>query len=168
MQAATHSHPGQGSQENDRRKRVLVVEDDPDFSTMLRDYLESYYYEVIEVSNGVEALRRIMERDVDAVICDLVMPTMPGDMFYYAVQRVKPQLCERFIFITSHGESPSIRDFLNQVSEMVLMKPFHLDDLLQTMLSLFRELEDRPNHLEIPPGPTPIRRVDDHRPGPAR
>jgi DNA-binding NarL/FixJ family response regulator len=77
----------------------------------------------------------------------MVMPRMPGDMFYHAVQRAKPHLCERFIFITAHGESPRTQDFLNRVSEMVLMKPFHLDDVLETILLLFRELESTTNKL---------------------
>jgi len=123
-------------------KRVLVVEDDPDQTMLLRDYLESYFYRVTAVGNGIDALKAILEKDFDVILCDVVMPKMPGDKFYYAVQRVKPHLCERFVFITAHGESPRIQEFLNQVSEMVLMKPFHLDDLLEMILLLFRELEN--------------------------
>jgi CheY-like chemotaxis protein len=132
-----HTLPWSGSV-----KRVLVVEDDPDQTMLLRDYLESYFYRVTAVANGVDALKAILEKDFDVILCDVVMPQMPGDKFYYAVQRVKPHLCERFVFITAHGESPRIQEFLNQVSEMVLMKPFHLDDLLEMILLLFRELEN--------------------------
>ena len=123
-------------------KRVLVVEDDPDQTMLLRDYLEGYFYRVTTASNGVDALKAILERDFDVILCDVVMPQMPGDKFYYAVQRVKPHLCDRFVFITAHGETPRVQDFLNQVSDMVLMKPFHLDDLLEMILLLFRELEN--------------------------
>ena len=44
-------------------------------------------------------------------------------------------------------------EFLNQVSEMVLMKPFHLDDLLEMILLLFRELESTTNRLVFPEEP---------------
>ena len=131
-------------------KRVLVVEDDPDQTLLLKDYLESYFYHVTVVTNGVEALKAIMEAEYDVILCDIVMPTMAGDMFYSAVQRVKPPLCERFIFITAHRENPRVKDFLNRVGGLALMKPFHLDDLLEMILLLFRELENPPPKLSLP------------------
>ena len=33
------------------------------------------------------------------------MPTMAGDMFYLAVQKTKPQLCSRFLFVTGHADN---------------------------------------------------------------
>lgn len=135
-------------------KRVLVVEDDPDQTLLLEDFLESYFYRVTAASNGVGALKAVMEADFDVILCDVVMPTMAGDMFYHAVQRVKPHLCERFIFLTAHPENLRVKDFLNRVSEMVLMKPFHLDDLLEMILLLFRELEDPATKLAVPESAT--------------
>lgn len=140
-------------------KHILLVEDDADLALLLKDYLESYFYQVTTVTNGVDGLNAILDADFDVILCDVVMPKMPGDIFYYAVHRVQPRLCERFIFITAHRENPRVVEFLNQVSEMVLMKPFHLDDLLEMILLLFRELESTTNKLaadEEPFVPTPI------------
>jgi CheY-like chemotaxis protein len=139
-------------------KRILVVEDDPDQTLLLEDYLESYFYRVTAASNGVDGLKAVMEADFDVILCDIVMPAMPGDMFYHAIQRVKPQLCGRFIFLTAHPENSRVRDFLNRVSGKVLMKPFHLDDLLEMILLLFRELEDPTAELASPEesGPAPM------------
>jgi response regulator RpfG family c-di-GMP phosphodiesterase len=67
------------------------------------------------------------------------MPQMAGDMFYLAVRRVRPHLCERFIFVTAHQERPRVKEFLNQVQETVLRKPFNLDDLAAVLERLFRE-----------------------------
>ena len=151
-----------GSWSSDAVKRVLLVEDDIDLRLLLEGYLEAYFYRVTTVTNGVDALNAILNADFDVVLCDMVMPKMLGDMFYYAVQRVKPQLCERFIFITANGENSRVQEFLNQAGEMVLVKPFHLDDLLERILVLFRELECSTNKLVAPkdpfapaPGPTP-------------
>ena len=110
-----------------------------------------------------------MDSVFDVVLCDVVMPQMPGDMFYYAVQRVQPQMCERFIFITAHGEDPRVVEFLNHVSQMVLMKPFHLEDLLEMILLLFRELESTTTRLVFPEEPLalpPVRAQVDVRPRP--
>jgi CheY-like chemotaxis protein len=102
------------------------------------------------VSNGVDALKAVMESGFDVVLCDLTMPAMAGDMFYHAVQRVRPEQCERFIFLTAHPESPRLKEFLSGVSEMVLSKPFHLDDLLEVMLLLFRQLDNPMVRLQVP------------------
>jgi CheY-like chemotaxis protein len=122
-------------------KSILLVEDDPDMALLLVEFLEGYFYRVTRVVNGVDGLKAVLGADFDVILCDMVMPQMPGDLFYFAVQRMRPELCERFIFMTAHGENPRTQEFLNRVSEMVLAKPFHLDDVLEAILLLFRELE---------------------------
>ena len=136
-------------------KRILLVEDDAELAAMLKEFLEAYCYVVSTVTNGVDALKAVMERVYELIICDVLMPKLPGDAFYYAVQRLKPALCERFIFITAHGETQRMQEFLNHVSGMVLLKPFHVEDLLQTMLLLFRDLEDSTRRLTLPDGASP-------------
>src|SRR5882762_9319653 len=115
MQSLANATRGRALHRDDGLKRILLVEDDSDLSILLKDYLEAYFYRVTAAANGVEALKAVMDSDYDVIICDMVMPKMPGDMFYYAVQRTKPHLCERFIFVTAHGESPRVQEFLNQV-----------------------------------------------------
>src|SRR5438876_4546311 len=133
-------------------KRILQVEDDAELAAMLKEFLEAYGYLVSTVANGVDALKAVMERVYELIICDVMMPKMAGDAFYYAVQRVKPALCERFIFITAHGDTQRMQDFLNHVSGMVLMKPFHLEDLLQTIVLLFRDVEDTTRRMTLAEG----------------
>src|SRR6266542_4607764 len=133
-------------------KRILLVEDDAELTAVLKEFLEAYCYRVSTVANGLDALKAVMERAYDLIICDVMMPKMAGDAFYYAVQRVKPALCERFIFITAHGDTQRMQEFLNHVSGLVLMKPFHLEDLLQTILLLFRDVEDTTRRLTLPDG----------------
>lgn len=126
-------------QERGGSRHILVVEDDSELAGMLDYFLRSRGYRVTSVSNGVDGLRAVMAEDYDAVLCDMVMPQMPGDMFFMAVRRVRPQLCERFIFVTAHQERPRVKEFLNQVREMVLRKPFNLEDLAVLLDRLFRE-----------------------------
>src|SRR5438034_11627317 len=81
-------------------KKILLLEDDREFATMLRVYLEDEAFKVTEVENGVEGLRKVMATDFDIILCDMLMPNLAGDMFYMAVERTKPQLAKRFIFMT--------------------------------------------------------------------
>ena len=152
MQSAARTIMGRTLLSGGEIKRILLVEDDAELAAMLKEFLEAHCYRVSAVANGADALKAVMERAYDVIICDVMMPKMAGDAFYYAVQRIKPALCERFIFITAHGDTQRMQEFLNHVSGMVLMKPFHLEDLLQTILLLFRDVEDATRRLTLPDG----------------
>src|SRR6266487_1843171 len=156
MQSAARTMIGRALLSGGEFKRILLVEDDAELTAVLKEFLEAYCYRVNAAANGVDALKAVMERPYDAIICDVMMPKMAGDAFYYAVQRVKPALCERFIFITAHGDTPRMQEFLNHVSGLVLMKPFHVEDLLQTILLLFRDLENTTRRLTLPDGASAV------------
>lgn len=115
------------------RKSVLMLEDDGDFAEMVDAFLQDYSYQVTRVSNGVDGVRQIIGTDFDLILCDLVMPNLPGDMFYLAVQRAKPHLCNRFIFMTGARADQEWTDFVHMVNGVVLWKPFPLSELLTRM-----------------------------------
>jgi response regulator RpfG family c-di-GMP phosphodiesterase len=62
-----------------------------------------------------------------------MMPNMPGDMFFLAVQRTKPHLCRRFIFITGHADNPRVTKFLQDTNATVLMKPVPDEELIRSI-----------------------------------
>lgn len=113
--------------------RLLILEDDRQFVSILKEFLESIPYDVVTVENGVEGLRKIMAQDFDAVICDMMMPKLSGEMFYRAVERIKPELCERFIFITGFRSDAGIDKFIRQIKGTMLPKPFHMNMLRQSI-----------------------------------
>jgi DNA-binding NtrC family response regulator len=114
-------------------KRVLLLEDDEALKAIIQEFLESNFYEVISVPNGADGVRAVISQEFDIIICDMMMPKLPGDMFYTAVERMRPHLCSRFIFITGHRGNPKINDFIKKVRGTMLAKPFHLDDLLDAV-----------------------------------
>ncbi|HVK58542.1 MAG TPA: response regulator [Candidatus Kapabacteria bacterium] len=114
-------------------KSILLVEDDSQFSLIVREYLESFGYSVTIACDGVQGMKRVMEKDFDIIICDLLMPNLPGDMFYIGVERVKPHLAKRFIFITGHQNNPKIGEFVKKVRALTLFKPFEMHILIETI-----------------------------------
>ena len=62
------------------KKRILVVDDEPDFTNMLRLTLESHgYYEVREENDAEHARAAAREFDPDLVVLDIMMPEMEGN-----------------------------------------------------------------------------------------
>ena len=116
-------------------KSILLLDDDEQLAEALKALLESHNFVVTVAYNGVEGVREVMSIDFDVIICDLLMPQMNGEMFYLAVQRTKPHLCNRFVFITGHSDNPKIEEFIKRVNGLVLLKPVQIDELVR-MISL--------------------------------
>jgi len=67
-------------------KRVLVADDDPVSRGLIRDALCSLSYEVVEASNGEEALLKMVEARPDLILLDIEMPLLDG---YGVLQRMR-------------------------------------------------------------------------------
>ena len=119
-----------------RRRHVLVVDDNLELAQTCQRLFEEHGYVASVASNGVLALKILLQADVDAVVCDLKMPQLEGDMFYVTVRRVKPHLSDRFIFITGMGDDPKFRTFIKQVAAPVFFKPVPFGELLQAVQSV--------------------------------
>jgi DNA-binding response OmpR family regulator len=115
------------------KRKILVLEDDDAFQSFLKRLLTQEGFDVIAVHNGVDGVRQILANDFDAILCDLIMPTLPGDMFYRAVERMRPHLCRRFIFMTGQYGQVKVREFLTTTGGTILLKPFQIDDLREML-----------------------------------
>jgi CheY-like chemotaxis protein len=115
------------------RRRALLLEDDESFREIMQAFLAEQGLDVVPVQNGVEGVHEVLASDFDAILCDMNMPTLPGDMFYRAVERMRPHLCERFIFMTGYRGNSKVNDFMKSVDGIALIKPFHMDDLQELL-----------------------------------
>ncbi|MBI5848901.1 MAG: response regulator [Nitrospirae bacterium] len=59
-------------------KKILIVEDNNNNRTMLRDILRFYKYEVIEAENGEQGIKLAEDQSPDLVLMDMQMPVMDG------------------------------------------------------------------------------------------
>ena len=69
-----------------QRPRVLLVDDYPDAREMYREYLRLSGFDVVEATNGVEALQRASDAGPDIILMDLALPVMDG---WEATRRLK-------------------------------------------------------------------------------
>jgi DNA-binding response OmpR family regulator len=120
-------------------RSILMLEDNDGMAELLKIFLEAQSFQVTRVTGGGDGLRQIMQRDFDAILCDMVMPNMAGDLFYLAVQRTKPHLCKRFIFMTGHHSDKKWDRFIEKVQCVMLWKPFQLASLLGAINTLIEQ-----------------------------
>ena len=111
-------------------RRLLVVEDDNDLSQLLAEVLTHENCMVDTASNGMEALERMRTADYDAVICDLMMSRMGGEELQCEVAKEFPYLADQFVFITGQiARSNGISDFIERTGNILLLKPFEIEQL---------------------------------------
>lgn len=107
-------------------RRILIVEDDQRLAEVIREWFTMLGHQVTVATRGIEALNHVSRVNFDAIICDMVMPQMPGEMFYIAVGKLKPRLSERFVFITGFRDRPDIAAFFQRYNGPALEKPLSM------------------------------------------
>jgi PAS domain S-box-containing protein len=83
-------------------ERILLVEDEETVRRLLSQILQTYGYQVIEASNGVEALRLCRENKlkIDLVLTDVIMPQMGGRKLTDELEKIYPQL--KILFMSGY------------------------------------------------------------------
>jgi len=109
--------------------RVLVVDDEERLAETIRMVL-SPLHDVDVCFRGRDVLDRIRQgREYDVVLCDLMMPDLSGPELFEQVKALDPKLAERFIFLTGGAFTARTREFLQEVGNPRLEKPFELEAL---------------------------------------
>ncbi|MBI4560438.1 MAG: response regulator, partial [Candidatus Rokubacteria bacterium] len=116
-----------------RGKTILVVDDEPKVTGMLVSLLSADGHHVDTASNGAIALDKLRERAHDLILSDIKMPWLDGPGLYRALEHHRPELRQRFIFLTGDTLSPETTAFLEQSGVPSLSKPFTLADVRQVV-----------------------------------
>ena len=106
---------------NENSYPILIVEDDDGIRLSLRDFLKKKGYEVYVASDGVGAIKVLLDHRIESIITDYRMDVFGGDYWIRFLQRFCPQVD---ITITSGFLRP---DFL--VPFEILYKPFNYEEL---------------------------------------
>lgn len=64
------------------KRKVLLLEDEPQFRDVIKDFFSGHGFDVVAVQNGVEGVHEVLASDFEVILCDMMMPTLPGDMFF--------------------------------------------------------------------------------------
>ena len=133
------------------KKKVLLVEDDQNFGSILRDFLEINDYEVTLARNGVEGGEKFNRVSFDICLLDIMMPYKDG--FSLAKEIRNKDDGVPIIFLTAKSMKDDVVKGYNIGADDYLTKPFDSDVLLLKMKSMFQRMDkqvvnlDKANHL---------------------
>jgi two-component system cell cycle response regulator DivK len=110
--------------------RILVVEDQEDNRTILRDLLGAAGYELIEATDGAEGVKLAQQQKPDLILMDIQLPGMDG---YEATRRIKSQAALKstpIIAVTSYALSGDEAKARAAGCDGYVTKPFSPRELL--------------------------------------
>ncbi len=120
-------------------RTVLVVDDEASIRVALRRYLERAGYAVETASGGREARSVLALRRFDAILLDLRMPDLAGDVLFEMLRVSDPAQAARIIFVTGDLRSDLARDFLASTGQPSVGKPFTFDELERALEAVLED-----------------------------
>lgn len=119
--------------ENKKRK-ILIADDDSAIREVIRILLESEGYEIVEAANGEEAVKR-MDNTIDLLILDVMMPGCSG---ITACTQIRREYLAPILFLTAKStDTDKIMGF-SVGGDDYLSKPFSYTELLSRVKALIR------------------------------
>lgn len=111
--------------------KVLIVDDDPTFSLMLRSFLSNKGFDVREVFSAGSALKAAAEQDYDIVLTDLRLPDFDGIELIDRLKKIQNNIPA--ILMTRYGDIRSAVTAIKSGAFDYITKPVNPDELLLTI-----------------------------------
>ncbi len=124
---------------NTQKKRLLVVDDEPELRKLLKTYLSKEGYEVEAVEDGSAMDQYLTSHDVDLVILDLMLP---GEDGLSIGRRLRHQKNLPIIILSARGEELDRIVGLEMGADDYLTKPFNPRELLARIRSVLRRCKE--------------------------
>lgn len=121
------------------KKKILIIDDDPDAAAVLRIYLEKHGYEVLYAVNGKEGYRLARTRAPDLILLDLMIPEMDGFWVCSMVKSDKKFSGIAIIALTARSAACDMETAKECGADDYVVKPFEFSDLLIKIKGLVGE-----------------------------
>lgn len=117
----------------DKKKKILLVEDEPVIGRLFKRILNDEGFDVDFVQDGRIAIETVNKNHYDLCVSDIRLPGVTGIQLYEHLKANHPQLSFHMIFITGDTMNANIQLFLQESGMPCLVKPFNPEDLVATV-----------------------------------
>lgn len=116
--------------------KVFLVEDDKNFGTVLKTYLEMNRYSVTWVNDGQYAIDQFMQQSYDICILDVMLPHVDGFTIASGIRKANQHI--PFIFLTAKSLKDDVIKGYNVGADDYITKPFDSEVLLHKIKAILR------------------------------
>jgi CheY-like chemotaxis protein len=123
--------------------KILIAEDERDIRDLVSFSLKFGGFEVVQASNGQEAIERAQVEMPDLILMDVRMPKMTG---YEACKALKALPAMRHIpvvFLSAKGQESEIQQGVEAGAEEYILKPFAPDELTKQIKAVLERVAQR-------------------------
>ena len=124
-----------------KKKVILLIEDNFDVRENTAEILELANYEVVTAENGKVGVMKAKEFLPDLIVCDIMMPQLDGYGVLHILSKDVATSHIPFIFLTAKAEKLDFRKGMNLGADDYLTKPFEEIDLLDTIRHRLQKVE---------------------------
>jgi len=128
------------------QERVLIVDDEKNIVSSLKEILSDEGYEVAVAEDGLNALEMIQADPPDVVLLDIWLPGMDGIEVLKSVKMYQPEV--EVLIMSGHGTIDTAVQATKLGAYDFIEKPFSLDKVTQSVGNVFRQKKARLNHCE--------------------
>jgi two-component system OmpR family response regulator len=125
-------------EEREQKKRIVIVEDDPDVARIIEQVLGDFSFHTVWCRNAADLLRRLRSLDPDLCIIDLGLPDMDG---IELMQRVRAQSACGILILTGRAYVSDRVMGLELGADDYVLKPFEPRELVARVRSILRRHE---------------------------
>ncbi|GAB3710264.1 response regulator transcription factor [Flavobacterium koreense] len=120
-------------------KKILLAEDDFDFSNVLIQYLQLHDFDVVWAEDGVKALEIFKKNSFDICILDVMMPKMDGFVLAEELIKINPET--PFVFLTAKQLKEDRIKGLQLGADDYIVKPFEVEELILRLNNILKRSE---------------------------
>ncbi len=124
-----------------KKRKILIVEDEPAVREGVRDWLEEDGYDVECVETGEEALERIKKMEFGIIVLDLRLPGIDGLQVFEEAKELRPKT--KGVIISAFPSKQSVEKAEKLGILDFLPKPFKITDLEKIIRAALGELESK-------------------------
>ena len=117
------------------KAQILLVDDEKEFTDVLKERLEIAGYVVTACYNGEQALKKVQEKEYDVAIVDLIMPDTDGITTMHRIKIIRPLM--ECIVLSGQGTLRMAVEAMKQGAFEFLEKPCDLKIVTQTIDEAF-------------------------------
>ena len=112
-----------------KEKRVLIVDDDEDFCTVMKMSLEGQGIVIETANSGEEAIRLFREKDFDVAFLDVMLPGLNGVESFMEIRKIRPKA--RIVMMTGYSVEQLLDKAVENGAWAVLQKPLDMKKALK-------------------------------------
>lgn len=122
--------------QGDFKKSILIVDDDPSYVGLVRDWLKGSY-KVSMTASGLQAIKWLAKNTVDLILLDFEMPVTSGPQVLEMLRSESDTSSIPVIFLTGKGDKESVMEVVALKPEGYLLKTITKEKLLQEVDDFF-------------------------------